>query len=75
MTAASTQSHREDCPSVPRASDLYLRTLHRACEKIGGIGPLARHLGVSAITLTRWLEGTVPVPQTAFLKAVDLLLA
>lgn len=64
-----------DCPQPASSGDLYARTLHRTCEKVGGIGSLAKRLGVSPATLKRWLDGAAPIPQSAFLKAVDILIA
>jgi hypothetical protein len=75
MTVPSTSPSalRHDCPEIEARAHLYVRALHKACEKAGGVDPLARVLGVRAEMLTEWLEGAVPVPQAIFLKAVDVL--
>jgi len=73
MSVPPSISLRHDCPKIEPHAHLYLRTLHRACEKAGGIGPLARVLDVPARMLNQWLEGAMPVPQVIFLKAVDVL--
>lgn len=73
MTVPRSSSLRHDCPEIKPQAHLYVRTLHSACEKAGGIAPLARVLDVPPATLSRWLDGEVPVPQAMFLKAVDVL--
>jgi hypothetical protein len=72
-SSASPGALRPDCPEIQPHAHLYVRALHRACEKAGGIDPLARALGVRPEMLTEWLEGAAPVPQAIFLKAVDVL--
>ncbi len=73
MTVPSASSLHHDCPEIQPQAHLYVRALHRACEKAGGIDPLAHLLGVRPEMLTEWLEGAAPVPQAIFLKAVDVL--
>lgn len=64
-----------DCPplSTTRVT-VYARTLHRACEVLGSLDALSRHLGVPAATLTRWIGGAEQPPLDAFLAAVDVVL-
>jgi hypothetical protein len=73
MEVRPAPAERHDCPQIDRQADLYLRTLHKACEKAGGVGPLASLLGVRTANVTRWLDSEAPVPQAIFLKAVDVL--
>jgi hypothetical protein len=47
---------------------------HRACQILGGVDELARHLKVSRAMLHAWLEGEDVPPASIFLKAVDLIL-
>jgi hypothetical protein len=70
-----TAALQHDCPSIDPALGLYVRTLHRACEKLGGVRALATHLRVSPMAVIRWLDGASPVPQPVFLAAVDTILA
>lgn len=45
-------SAKADCPRPsPSRLTTYARTLHRACVIVGGVAPLARHFGVSAIEI------------------------
>jgi len=66
---------RIDCPplSTTRVT-IYARTLHRACEVLGGLEPLSRHLNVPAGTLARWIGGLDQPPIDVFLAAVDIVL-
>jgi hypothetical protein len=62
-----------DCP--PTASghpNVYVRTLHRACELLGGIGPLAHALRVRRNSLHKMLLGRAAIPTSVFLAAVDI---
>ena len=64
-----------DCPeSALIHSDLYVRTLHRACEVMGGIAALAVELKLRPLTVNRMLLGKVAVPMSVFFDAVDSLL-
>ena len=64
-----------DCPAAPPSRETTpARALHRACLILGGVGPLARHLGVSEAALTAWLEGRDDPPQMVFLAAVEIVL-
>jgi hypothetical protein len=73
MEVTPSTARGQDCPAIDPQADFYLRTLHKACEKAGGLSPLARLLGVRTANLMRWLDGEAPVPQAIFLKAVDVL--
>ena len=64
-----------DCPLAPaRDASIQARTLHRACLIIGGIDPLARHLGVAATDLRRWLAGDDTAPERIFHGCVEIVL-
>jgi hypothetical protein len=52
---------------------LYLKTLRQAAQVIGGIEGLGKRLAVSKAVLAGWLAEIAPVPESIFLKAVDLL--
>jgi hypothetical protein len=66
---------RDDCPPLSKSRvTVYARTLHRACEVLGGIDALSRHLGVPQATLARWISGAEPPPLDVFLAAVDIVL-
>ena len=66
---------RIECPPLSRTRvTVYARTLHRACEVLGGLDATSRHLGVSAAALTRWIGGVEQPPLEAFLVAVDVVL-
>ncbi|HET7366643.1 MAG TPA: hypothetical protein VFJ70_23965 [Burkholderiales bacterium] len=53
--------------------DLYLRTLQRAAEIVGGEQALALHLKVTPSHLALWLKGLEEPTTEAFLRAVDLV--
>lgn len=62
------------CPSAPAFdTTVYTRTLHQACEALGGIQQLAAYLGVSTLVLERWLEGKDVAPTNIFLICVDII--
>jgi hypothetical protein len=68
-------STRVDCPPLSKSRvTVYARTLHRACELLGGLDALSRHLGVPAATIARWIGGVEEPPVEAFLAAVDIVL-
>jgi hypothetical protein len=70
-----TSTARVDCPAAPPSRQTtYARALHRACLILGGVSPLASHLGVSESTLRGWLEGRNDPPQMVFLAAVEIVL-
>lgn len=54
--------------SNPRAA-----ALHQASTQLGGPDLLAVHLGVPEWQLEGWLKGLEPVPDSVFLKAVDVV--
>jgi hypothetical protein len=65
----------DNCPLAPPPRvTVHTRVLHRACQVLGGIDALAKHLGVSRMTAHRWLDGEEEPPASIFLKAVDLIL-
>jgi hypothetical protein len=55
-------------------SNVYVRTLQKAAELIGGRKALARHLQVPLAELEAWISGPAEPPMGIFLKAVDLVL-
>jgi hypothetical protein len=57
---------------VPERQELYRNTLHRAVSVLGR-DLLAQRLAVPLPTLLVWLDAVGPIPEAAFLKAVDLL--
>lgn len=64
-----------ECPALSKTRvTVYARTLHRACEVLGGVDALARHLGVAPAALTRWIGGIEEPPLAMFLAAVDVVL-
>ena len=68
-------SQRVVCPPLSKSRvTVYARTLHRACEVLGGLEATSRHLRVSASMLTRWIGGAEPPPLEVFLAAVDVVL-
>ena len=65
-----------DCPlAPPQRTSVYTRTLHRACEVLGGADRLAAQLQVAPRALQRWLDGIVDPPQEVFLACVDIILS
>ena len=68
-------SQRVDCPPLSKSRvTVYSRTLHRACEVLGGLDSLSRQLNLPARTLERWIVGLEQPPLDVFLKAVDIVL-
>ena len=68
-------SQRVDCPPLSKSRvTVYARTLHRACEVVGGLDALSRHLGASSAAITRWIGGLELPPLDKFLAAVDIVL-
>jgi hypothetical protein len=57
---------------VAERQELYRNTLHRAVSVVGS-DALAQRLAVPLPTLLVWLDALGPIPEAAFLKAVDLL--
>lgn len=68
-------STRAYCPPLSKSRvTVYARTLHRACELLGGLDALSRHLGLPAATIARWIGGVEEPPVEVFLAAVDIVL-
>jgi hypothetical protein len=42
-------------------------------EKLGGVRPAAKRLGITDTLMQHFLKGTMPVPDAVLLKAVDVL--
>jgi hypothetical protein len=64
-----------DCPPLSKTHvTVYARTLHRACEVVGGLDALSRHLNVPGPTLARWIGGVENPPLDKFLEGVDIVL-
>lgn len=61
--------------SVPRVgvSQLHVRLLQKAAEKLGGMDEVARYLGISDVRLRIWMRGLIAPPDEIFLKLVDLI--
>lgn len=53
---------------------MHARTLHRACEVLGGLDALSRHLDVPPAQLRLWIGGVEEPPMQVFLAAVDVVL-
>ena len=58
----------------PSRATVYSRTLQRACEVLGGLDALARHLRVAPADLARWIDARGQPPLDVFLAAVDVVL-
>lgn len=56
------------------ALSVYVRTLLKAAELMGGRKKLAAHLGAPAAELEKWISGDAVPSLPVFLKAVDLIL-
>lgn len=54
--------------------DVYVRTLIRAADIVGGAQELAFRLKVTPSHLSLWMGGLEACPGDIFLKAVDLVL-
>ena len=52
---------------------VYARAVRRAAEIAGGMTQLSAEWHVPIEELMNWLEGTRPVPQEFFLRAVDII--
>jgi hypothetical protein len=66
---------KDNCPTAPPSEvTVYTRVLHRACQMVGGVEPLAARLRVPVPTLYRWLDGEAEPPAPVFLKAVDIVM-
>ena len=58
--------------SMARAS-LHMYALRRAVGVLGGVTPLAKRLGISQTKVNLYLADLAPVPETVFLRIVDIL--
>ena len=66
---------RADVPPLGASRvTVYSRTLHRACELVGGLDALSRQLGVPGSRIERWIGGIEEPPTNIFLAAVDIVL-
>ncbi len=65
---------KNGCPPLSTGASVHARTLHRACEVLGGMDATSRHFGVSPEALARWIGGAEDPPLEIFLKAVDVVL-
>lgn len=54
-------------------SSLQALALRRAQEIVGGIDMLEARLDISRSTLSLWMQGKARVPETVFLRVVDLI--
>jgi DNA-binding transcriptional regulator YdaS (Cro superfamily) len=52
---------------------VYIRTLKRAAEIVGGEEELARRLKITPSHLTLWIRGVVSPPGDVFLQAADIV--
>lgn len=53
---------------------LSQRILIKCAHRLGGVAALAKHLGVSEVTLGEWLNGKLVPPVEIVMKAVGPLL-
>ena len=59
---------------MPGDQGLYRRALTNAVHAAGGEEALREYLAVNETTLRTWLAGIKPIPESTFLKVIDLLL-
>jgi hypothetical protein len=59
---------------MPGDQQLYQRALSNAVRAAGGEDALREYLDVPHTTLHTWLTGLKPIPESVFLKVIDLLL-
>jgi transcriptional regulator with XRE-family HTH domain len=52
---------------------MYIRTLKRAAELLGGTDTLAARLGVPEAHVSLWMRGLVSPPGDVFLKAAEVI--
>jgi hypothetical protein len=65
----------DNCRAAPASQvTIYTQVLHRACQMLGGVEPLAARLRVPVSSLYQWLDGEDEPPTSVFLKAVDIVL-
>ena len=48
--------------------------LLKAAQRLGGVEKLAAHLGLTPVVIRRQIDGTYPVSEVEYLKAVDVVL-
>ena len=48
--------------------------LQKVVDRTGGIGPASARLGLSTTLIAKFLDGTIFVPDTVLLRAVDVVL-
>jgi hypothetical protein len=53
---------------------LYAECVQRAAALLGGEGALAARLEVTPRLVGRWLDGHSAIPESMFLRVVDILL-
>jgi hypothetical protein len=54
-------------------SDLHVRLLQRATDKLGGTEEVARYLQVPEVRIRIWMRGLICPSDDIFLRLVDLL--
>jgi len=59
---------------MSHSQSVYMRTLARAAEVIGGFEALAAYLDVPPTYLHGWMSGERETPTDVFLKVVDFLM-
>ena len=74
MSSAGAPAANDCPPTAYSHPNVYVRTLHRACELLGGIEALAQELRVRPNALNQMLLGKATIPTSVFLAAVDILL-
>lgn len=52
-----------------------VKLLEAACEVVGGAETLAGCLGIGESLLAKFMSGSRPLPESLFLRAVDIVLA
>jgi hypothetical protein len=57
-----------------QSNPLYAECILRAAIRLGGYRALGARIGVPPRLLERWGDGRGAVPETVFLKVVDVLL-
>lgn len=71
--ACTSQGMPHDLNSSPEArlrAASYVRALHRASRKLGGVRELAMHLRVTDAQADRWLDGVEVPPIDAYRRAI-----
>ena len=58
---------------MPADQGLYRRALGNAVKLAGGEDALREYLKVTETTLSAWLQGQQPIPESVFLRTIDLL--